>query len=125
VNIYWIAVDWPGRLGIAARPRGGDWLDDDVLEWKSAGVSLVVSLLVSDEVRETRALVTELSRAVADGETVVIHCRQGIGRSALVAASVLVALGIDPQHALDSVAEARGRPVLDTPEQRAWVGGDS
>jgi protein-tyrosine phosphatase len=119
---------------------------------------LVVSLLVSDEVREldleeenercrdqgirfrsfpipdrgvpesreaTRALVTELSRAVADGETVVIHCRQGIGRSALVAASVLVALGIDPQHALDSVAEARGRPVLDTPEQRAWVGGDS
>jgi hypothetical protein len=42
----------PGRLAVAPRPRGGDWLDDEMLDWKKAGVNVIVFLLADDEVRE-------------------------------------------------------------------------
>lgn len=44
-----IPTDTPGRLAILARPRGGDWLQDDIAEWKRAGVRTAVSLLTTDE----------------------------------------------------------------------------
>jgi protein-tyrosine phosphatase len=33
-----------------SRPRGGDWLEDEIQSWRRAGVDGVVSLLTSDEV---------------------------------------------------------------------------
>lgn len=36
-------------LFTAARPRGGDWLTDDLSAWQAAGVSHVVSLLTARE----------------------------------------------------------------------------
>ena len=53
-DIYWIPGPWPGRLAILARPRGGDWLSDEVAGWRDAGVQVVVSLLSEDEARELR-----------------------------------------------------------------------
>ena len=44
-----------------------------------------------------------------------------MGRSALVAASVLALTGLDPEVAFDRIATARGCPVPDTPEQKAWL----
>jgi hypothetical protein len=29
-TLYWIEGPWTGRLAISARPRGWDWLQDDV-----------------------------------------------------------------------------------------------
>ncbi len=55
------------------------------------------------------------------GKSVVAHCRQGIGRSAMLFASVLVALGEHPDHAFRQIAAARGQPVPDTAAQREWV----
>ena len=52
---------------------------------------------------------------------IVIHCRQGIGRSSIVAAIILTRQGATVEEAFDRLAEARGRPVPDTPEQREWV----
>jgi protein-tyrosine phosphatase len=51
-EIHWI--DWraPGRLAIMARPRSGDWLRDEILSWKDAGIKTVVCLLEPDEVAE-------------------------------------------------------------------------
>ena len=46
---YWIPTDTPGRLAILARPRGGDWLPEDVAGWKRVGLNTVVSLLGVDE----------------------------------------------------------------------------
>ena len=51
-DVYWIEGPWPGKLAIVARPRGGDWLGDEVKEWKKAGVNVVVSLLMSGEESE-------------------------------------------------------------------------
>jgi protein-tyrosine phosphatase len=70
---------------------------------------------------ETMRRVTVLGDCLAAGKSVCIHCRQGIGRSALVAACVLVSAHIAPSDAFNAIAAARGCPVPETPEQREWV----
>lgn len=51
-DLYWIEGPWPGRLAISARPRGGDWLIDEISRWHTNGVDTVVSLLTPAEVEE-------------------------------------------------------------------------
>jgi len=51
-NVYWIDGPWRGKLAIIARPRGGDWLEDEVEGWKEAGLNVVVSLLTTGEQSE-------------------------------------------------------------------------
>jgi hypothetical protein len=41
-----------GPLGIMPRPRGGDWLDDEIQSLKRSGVEAVVSLLETQEIIE-------------------------------------------------------------------------
>src|SRR5581483_3426538 len=48
-ELYWTDGPWPGRLAIAPRPRGGDWLAGEMAAWRAAGVAGVVSLLTPDE----------------------------------------------------------------------------
>jgi hypothetical protein len=48
-ELYWIDGVWPGKLGLAARPRGGDWLAGDIQGWKRSGVNAVLSLLTEEE----------------------------------------------------------------------------
>jgi protein-tyrosine phosphatase len=58
------------------------------------------------------------------GETVLIHCQHGIGRSVLLALCVLVARGAEPLDAL-ARAKARRGVVSPSPEQfegwREWL----
>ena len=49
-ELYWIPNPGSGRLAIGPRPRGGDWLDDEIRAWRDAGVRVVVSLLTPEEV---------------------------------------------------------------------------
>jgi protein-tyrosine phosphatase len=51
-EIYWVPGPWPGRLGIVPRPRGGDWLADEVRAWRAAGLDTITSLLSPEEVSE-------------------------------------------------------------------------
>ena len=151
---FWIPTDTPGRLAILARPRGGDWLPDEVAAWKRAGIQIVASMLtageefgleLSEEGGECgRAGLTYLAYEVEDrgyppddfafaeissmlaaelekGRTVGIHCRQGIGRSGLLAIGVLYALGIPKDAAIRRVSAARGLAVPETPEQLDWI----
>lgn len=48
-DLYWIPGPWRGKLAVAARPRGGEWLEDEVNGWREAGLDVVVSLLETDE----------------------------------------------------------------------------
>lgn len=153
-EVYWVPGPWRGRLGIVPRPRGGDWLQDEVKSWQDAGLDLVVSLLTSDEAAElglqqeetfarrtgvehrtfpiadygvpsSRAefakFLDGLAKALASGKNVGVHCRQGIGRSSLAVAALLVSAGEQPEEAFRRITRARGREVPDTDEQRRWV----
>ncbi len=66
-------------------------------------------------------LVTELARDLRQGDQVVLHCQAGIGRSGLLAACTLVALGTAPSATIAQVSAARGREIPDTEEQRAFI----
>jgi protein-tyrosine phosphatase len=67
--------------------------------------------------RKAQQLETEL----ANGRNVVVHCRQGIGRTGLVAAGLLLAKAFDPEAALNLLSSARGIPVPETLDQRRWL----
>jgi protein-tyrosine phosphatase len=153
-KLYWIDVSPGGRLAISARPRGGDWLEDEIEGWRKEGVNVVVSLLTKAENEEldlateasltmrkgiefhsfpiedrgvpkssasVEKLVEQLSGEIHDGKSVVIHCRQGVGRSSLILAAVMVAAGEDLRQALSQISQARGVEVPETIEQRNWL----
>jgi hypothetical protein len=44
-EVYWIRDVEPLRLAIMPRPRGGEWLADEVSGWKRLGIDVVISLL--------------------------------------------------------------------------------
>src|SRR5215470_10176332 len=143
----------PSRIAIVARPRGGDWLGDEIAALAREGIDVLVSMLTEEEARElglereseecrTAAItfvnvpvpdrsvpadrneflrqVDELAELVRKGRFLGVHCRASIGRSSVLAISLLVRLGWDVDEAFDAVELARGWPP-DTPEQRRWV----
>jgi len=153
-ELYWIEGPWRGRLAIMPRPRGGDWLEDEIQSWRRAGVDVVVSLLTLEEqtelnLTEEKALcrangidfvsfpivdrsvpssaeafseqVTKLAEQLANGQIIAVHCRQGIGRAALVAICLLTVSGMGPAAAIERVGTARGCVVPETPDQRRWI----
>ncbi len=153
-KLHWVNGPWHGRLAVASRPRGGDWLEDEIASWRRAGIDTVFSLLtpeeerdldLADEGHQVRAhgmkfvsfpipdrqvpsSETELSAGLekvdadlSSGKNVVVHCRQGIGRSGLIAACLLVSKGLDPESSVRSVSAARGTPIPETAEQRHWI----
>lgn len=79
-----------------------------------------VNVPSASELPAFAALVTDIVDAARAGKTVVIHCRGGIGRSGLVAASCLVALGLDPSRAIAATRAARPGAV-ETAAQESWV----
>jgi protein-tyrosine phosphatase len=76
---------------------------------------------VPDSHNEITEMANSLVARIARGESALIHCRAGIGRSALVAACVLVSGGIEASTALGLIALARGLMVPDTEEQRDLI----
>jgi len=50
-----------------------------------------------------------------------MHCRQGIGRSGLIAAGLLIAKGVGSAEAVERISKARHAPVPETSDQRAWI----
>lgn len=153
-KLHWVDGPWPGKLALAARPRGGEWLAEEIADWRRNGVNAVFSLLTVEEERdldiaggaaEARAhgmrflsypipdrrvpdsesnLAKALEKMEAEltaGRNVVLHCRQGIGRTGLVAACLLLTKGIDPETAVVRLSAARGTPIPETLEQRQWI----
>lgn len=55
----------------------------------------------------------------------VFHCRAGIGRSGMMAASVLLQEGLTVHEAFARISAARGLTVPDTPGRLEWLGEHS
>jgi uncharacterized protein (TIGR01244 family) len=76
---------------------------------------------VPDNLEQFHALLANLAQMMAAGQRVGVHCRACIGRSSIVAASLLIRSGIPAERAWLKVEAARQFPVPDTREQRQWV----
>jgi protein-tyrosine phosphatase len=66
-------------------------------------------------------LASQIVGALHAGKNVALHCRQGIGRSALIAAAALISSGQDPEAALQRIGRSRGLEVPETKAQRQWI----
>jgi protein-tyrosine phosphatase len=62
-----------------------------------------------------------LARELGEGRHLVAHCWAGIGRSSLLAASLMVLNGMVPDEAWRRISEARGCTVPETTAQRDWI----
>ncbi len=62
-----------------------------------------------------------LQREIDAGRRVGVHCRGSVGRSSLVAATLLAGAGLPLTDAWTMIQTARGVPVPETEAQRAWV----
>jgi protein-tyrosine phosphatase len=153
-DLFWIPGPWRGQLAIATRPRGGDWLDDEMNAWRQVDLDVIVSLLEPNEagqldllgerqaaedhalrfisfpipdrgvpasLQEAVFLIERITAQLDVGKNVAVHCRQGIGRSGLIAAGVLISAGMGPDDAIQIVSSARGVAVPETAEQRKWT----
>lgn len=155
-KLHWI--DCPNldvdQIAISARPRGCDWLEDEIRAFKFTGITTVVSLLESNEswelgldeekefcerfqigflqfpivdVNVPRSdekyveLCKNLCQKIDDGERILIHCRMGIGRSSMLAASLALKYGCEEETVFDKIRKNRGLEVPDTQEQREYV----
>jgi protein-tyrosine phosphatase len=48
-DIYWIRHEKEPRLAIVSRPRGDDWLEEDLANLKRGGIEVLISLLTPEE----------------------------------------------------------------------------
>jgi protein-tyrosine phosphatase len=147
-DVLWV-VD--GRLAILPRPRGGEWLSDEIRSIAAQGIQIVLSLLTPSEEAELgladEAVLADrhgldfmrypvpdrgvprspelfsalISELTDSGRTVGVHCRAGIGRSGVTCAAMLMRLGHNPEEALTLVSKARGVAVPDTTAQKQWL----
>ena len=78
---------------------------------------------VPESKANTGQFVRELAALLDEGKHLAIHCRAGIGRSSLIAASTLTTYGMSADEAFAMISERRGVNVPDTQEQREWVDG--
>jgi protein-tyrosine phosphatase len=153
MSLYWIDLEGV-RLGIMPRPRGNEWLPDDLRMLRQERVDVIVSALTASEAEELGliaearectqnslvfisfpiedrslptdqakldSLIVQLLQYSNNGKAIAVHCRAGIGRSSLIAACLLVKMGLSAEAAFHVIEESRGCPVPDTPEQRQWV----
>jgi protein-tyrosine phosphatase len=154
-KIYWIhQFDNGAQLGIMPRPRGDDWLEEEIVKLKKQNIGVWVSLMEPHEASElglrnqaslchrhnlefinfpivdrgipekgnkVDQLINQLSLKILGGETVVIHCRMGIGRSSIIAASILLQYGFKTEQILQKITSARGLKVPDTEQQVQWL----
>ncbi len=100
-------------------------LGDEGREARAQGLDFI-SLPVEDRGvpesgSEIQATIERLNSNMASGKNVVIHCRQGVGRTGLLGACLLVSQGIPPNTAVKMLSASRGLPVPETEEQRRWI----
>ena len=62
----------------------------------------------------------EIREMLRSGGDVLVHCKGGLGRAGMIAARLLVELGMDPEEAIHTVRHAR-KGAIETPSQLALV----
>jgi protein-tyrosine phosphatase len=114
VLVCLLATDELAELGLAGEPDAA----------RRAGLEFVwipVQDFGAPDPDVIAPTVAYLVAALKDGQHVVTHCRYGIGRSSLMAATLLVETGAEPDEAWELISAARGHRVPDSPSQVDWL----
>lgn len=154
-RIYWLhKFENSSQLGIMPRPRGNEWLEEEILSAKKQGAKVIVSLLEKDEIRELglerqsticakheiaylhfpipdrsipdhdknlHNFIKQVKERIDLGDSTVVHCRMGIGRSSIIAGCLMVQDGYKPDEVFSHISKIRGLKVPDTDEQEDWL----
>ncbi len=99
------------HLGAEVRKRGLDWRHLPIADYSVPSESFEKEWETHG--REIRAL-------LRSGGDVVVHCRGGLGRAGMIAARLLVELGMTPEEAIREVRRVR-TGAIETPSQAAVV----
>lgn len=70
---------------------------------------------------EAKIFIKKICELMNEGKKISIHCRQGGGRSSMIAASILILQGFSVETAFELIKEKRGCQVPDTLKQIDWV----
>jgi protein-tyrosine phosphatase/nicotinamidase-related amidase/aminoglycoside phosphotransferase (APT) family kinase protein len=104
-------LEWAGAKDIAAgaKTRGIEFRLVPVRDQSAPGLE------------DARALVAWILAAVDAGDTVVLHCMGGLGRTGTVAACALTSRGLSAEQAIATVRKSRGPRCVETREQERFV----
>jgi len=100
-------------LGSSVEARGMAWRHLPIADYSIPGAGFETAWESAG--REIRALLRE-------GGNVLVHCKGGLGRAGMIAARLLVELGMPPKEAVRTVRRAR-KGAIETPSQLALVLG--
>ncbi len=109
-ELRWLAI--PG-LGAGVERRGMEWLHMPIRDVSTPGPAFAA---------KWPEVSLRLHARLAAGESVVVHCRGGLGRAGMVAARLLTETGVDPEAAIARVRAVRPG-AIETDAQEDWVLG--
>jgi protein-tyrosine phosphatase len=100
-------------------------LQEEVNFCEAAGIFFASLNIVDRDVPknapDARKFIRMLGLELSAGKNALVHCRQGIGRSGLIAIAVLLTLRQNLNDAVALVTTARGREVPETADQLVWL----
>lgn len=104
------ALDVP-HLGQEVRGRGIEWRHLPIADY-----SVPAEAFEQQWVTQGR----EIREMLRNGDDVLVHCKGGLGRAGMIAARLLVELGMDAEEAIRTVRRER-KGAIETPSQLALV----
>jgi len=99
------------QLGHEIRLRGIEWRHLPIADYSVPGKKFE---------EEWVAQGREIRKILRNGDDVLVHCKGGLGRAGMIAARLLVELGMDPEEAIRSIRHVR-KGAIETPSQLALV----
>lgn len=99
------------HLGAEVRRRGIDWRHLPIADY---------SVPAGDFEKQWETHGRDIRALLRSGGDVVVHCKGGLGRAGMIAARLLVELGMSPEQAIRDVRRARAG-AIETPAQLALV----
>ena len=109
----------PAELKLLKVPQLGHEIEKRGIAWRHLPIG---DYSVPDDAFERQWLTQghKIRDMLRRGDDILVHCKGGLGRAGMIAARLLVELGMDPEAAIKSVRGAR-KGAIETPSQLALV----